>query len=112
MTAIVTEAMVATSGPVTVLRLEEWWVIHAPVDWFGEYEDRLNELFGRIVAFPEGGRNSSRAEIVLTAFASMIVAASASGVRWLKGDADPADPICEWIRQHPTLRRMVAYRWE
>ncbi|WP_095988978.1 hypothetical protein [Cystobacter fuscus] len=113
MSAIVTEAILVTSGPVTALRRDRWWVIYSPLDWFGEYSEKIDELFGRIVPFPEGGRNSSRAEIVLTAFASSVVTASATRVQWIKKrDIASVDPTAAWVQQSQPLGRLVAFLWE
>jgi len=82
------------------------------MDWLGTHPDYAPEaFFFRIVAFPEAGRNSMRAEILLTAFAQQVVTVSANNQSIIKGNVSQADDIWRLIASRPDWKRTVAFRF-
>jgi hypothetical protein len=71
--------------PLTISTVGEWWILSSNVDWLGK--DYLEQgLFSRILPDPRGGPNGYRQEILLAAFARLLVVADTAEVVWLKGD--------------------------
>jgi hypothetical protein len=73
---LVEEATRAGATSVEVRRQVDWTSVSADVDWL------LNDVaaFFAPVSYPEGGRNSARVEVALTAFCDAVVTATAAGV--------------------------------
>lgn len=65
-----------TSGVETldVTEIDGWWILAANQDWLPSEEDGLRP-FRELVHFPEAGVNASRSEILLTAFARVVITA-------------------------------------
>ena len=71
--------------PVTISTVGEWWIFSSHTDWIGkDYVAR--GLFSRMLPDVRGGPNGYRQEILLAAFARLLVVADAKEVVWLKGD--------------------------
>jgi hypothetical protein len=71
--------------PAHVGRVGPWWEISSPTDWLAR--DGIGiEAFGRIVPFPIAGPDSHRCEILLAAFAEVVVTSGSDGIHWIKGD--------------------------
>ena len=92
------------------MRNGDWWIISSNVDWLATCPDYApEELFFNIVALPEAGPNSMRAEILLTAFAQQVVTVSADHQSIIKGDVSQADDIWRLIASRPNWKRTVAF---
>ena len=48
-------------------RLNDWWLVASDTNWMEHPSFTVQELFGRVVAAPELGPNSMRAEVILAA---------------------------------------------
>lgn len=110
-THVVSEALLLGGSETCTMHRGDWWVISSNVDWLATCPDYApEELFFRIVAFPEAGPNSMRAEILLTAFAQQVITASADQQSIIKGQASQADDIWQLIASRPGWKRTVAFR--
>jgi hypothetical protein len=72
--------------PAQVNRVQQWWQVSSATDWLAGSGIGLG-AFTRIVPFPAAGQNSFHSEILLTAFADVVVTSGADGVTWIKGDS-------------------------
>lgn len=92
----------------TVLKHEEYWVLHAKSDWLELSEHSVQKLFTRIVPAPEQGANSMRSEVIAAAYASEL--ATFDGHTWLeiRGEIPPAVRVfCETL---PNIARLIVLR--
>ena len=111
-THIVSEALLLGGSETCTVRSGDWWMISSNVDWLATCPDYApEELFFHIVAFPEAGPNSMRAEILLTAFAQQVVTVSADHQSIITGNVSQADNIWQLIASRPDLKRTVAFRF-
>jgi hypothetical protein len=110
-TQIVSEVLLLGGHEVCAIRDDAWWVIGSNVDWLGNHPDySAKELFFRIVAFPEAGANSMRAEILLMAFAQDVITTGAEGQVVIKGKVEESETVWRLIASHPGWKRAVAFR--
>lgn len=63
---LVAEALRGRATSVRILRFTDWWIVAGDTDWLGSDAERS---FRMVVSYPEGGVNSMRAELLVTAFA-------------------------------------------
>jgi hypothetical protein len=72
---LVDEALILGATDIGVVRELGWHAVGADLDWFtaGQYQAGDDELFRRVLAFPERGQNSLRVEILVAAFADDVV---------------------------------------
>jgi hypothetical protein len=111
-TQIVSEVLLLGGSEICTVRSGDWWLISSNMDWLGTHPDYAPEaFFFRIVAFPEAGPNSMRAEILLTAFAQQVVTVSADNQSIIKGNVSQADDIWRLIASRPDWKRTVAFRF-
>jgi hypothetical protein len=89
-------------GECRIAERDGWWVVSSDVDWLAHASVSVERLFTRVVAAPEHGDHSLRAEVVINAFASD-VAVWNGDVVVIKGEP-PASAI--W----PHGRRALAFR--
>ena len=109
-THIVSETFVLGGGETCAVRSGDWWIIRSDVDWLGTHPDYAAEaLFFHIVALPEAGPNSMRAEILLTAFTQKVVTVSASGRLIIKGEVAPTEEIWQLIESCAGWKRAIAF---
>jgi hypothetical protein len=109
-THIVGEVLLLGGSETYTMRNGDWWIISSNVDWLATCPDYApEELFFNIVALPEAGPNSMRAEILLTAFAQQVVTVSADHQSIIKGDVSQADDIWRLIASRPNWKRTVAF---
>ena len=110
-TQIVGEVLLLGGHEACAIRDDAWWVIGSNVDWLGNHPDySAKELFFRIVAFPEAGANSMRAEILLMAFAQDVITKGAEGQVVIKGKVEESAKVWRLIASHPGWKRAVAFR--
>ena len=108
---LVAEALAVVSGPVLARKVGDWWLVWCRDDWFREHARDLPRLFHSIIPFPEGGRNTSRKEVVLAAFASRVVTGLGSERQWVKGSTT-SDPSLEHaVAEHGGNGRFIAFVW-
>lgn len=67
------DALLLGASRTLVVHDGEWWAVAADADWFSPAPIPADELFRRIVPFPEAGVNSMRSEVLLTAFADDVL---------------------------------------
>lgn len=110
-THIVGEVLILGGSETYTMRNGDWWIISSNVDWLAMCPDYApEELFFNIVALPEAGPNSMRAEILLTAFAQQVVTVSADHQSIIKGDVSQADDIWRLMASRPNWKRTIAFR--
>lgn len=102
------------SLPVHVDCVDGWWIVVSDKDWLIQPDRPVSmQNFHHIVPFPEAGREASRSEILLTAFASAVVTCGATdGMTWITGDPNKwllPPKILEYFLR-PTLGRAVAFK--
>ncbi|MFE0757912.1 hypothetical protein ACFW16_28385 [Inquilinus sp. NPDC058860] len=94
--------------PLTISVTGEWWILSSNVDWLGK-DYLARGLFSRIVPDPRGGPNGYRQEILLAAFARLLVVADAAEVVWLKGDPEIEALPMEAVQLRRLGARTIAY---
>jgi hypothetical protein len=108
---LVGDASILTNRPVTLLRQDCWWIIAGEQDWLTTSPWATEEeLFTRIVPFPEAGANSMRAEVLLAAFATDIVTMKQGNPRVIKGAIAADAEIWKSMKSRPEWQRVVAFR--
>jgi hypothetical protein len=111
--AIVGDALILTGGPVTVFRRGDWWVIGCEEDWMTRQSSgSVDDLFFKMVAFPEAGPNSMHSEVLLTAFATEVLTKESTTVRTIKGFVEEDDEVYGLLHTRPQWKRGVAFRIE
>jgi hypothetical protein len=109
-TNLVSEALILGGHETCTLRQGEWWIIGSEVDWLRTHPDYSpRDLFFRIVAFPEAGANSMRAEILLTAFAHKVITVSGDGRDVIKGRVSQTAGIWRVLESRLGWTRAVAF---
>lgn len=103
---VAAEALRCGAGCVKIDRREQWWIIAADRDWLGE-RDAL-QAFRRLVSYPEGGENSMRSEILLTAFARDVVTRAHGETVAIKGETDASQQAL--LASLSKAGRLVAFR--
>jgi len=109
--SIAGDSLTLTGGPVTVFRRGDWWFVGCEEDWMAlPSGPSVDELFCRIVAFPEAGPNAMHSEILLTAFARDVLLKEGGTLRALKGSMPEADEARGTLLRDPRWQRAVAFR--
>lgn len=83
---LVTQALALGGTLVSVQRVSDWWIVSSDGDWF--LPGPVAEQFRRLTPLPELGVNTTRVEVVLTAFASA-VATKERGTAWVTVSGEP-----------------------
>jgi hypothetical protein len=90
-------------GSCTIRHQGEWWIVGSDVDWLDHSVD-VPQLFGRVIAAPQHGQHSMRAEVLVAAFATSVWT-TLRGVRTrIQGDEPPASV---WEEVAPYWRTIV-----
>jgi len=109
-THIVSETFILGASETCAVHRGHWWIIRSDVDWLKTHPDYTpEELFLRIVALPQAGPNSMRAEILLTAFAQKVITVETHGRSIIKGDIAQTDDIWRLIESYSGWKRAVAF---
>jgi hypothetical protein len=112
--ALAHDALLLGARRVLIAREQDWMIVAADVDWLrvsGIYRHGLppQEIFRRIVTFPEDGVNAMRHEILATAFATDVVSATPSERFIVSGEM--SDDAAIWPLLCPDgFARGVAFR--
>jgi hypothetical protein len=87
-TQMVRDLILIGAVPVRVDYIDGWWSISAERDWLVQTDGAPSLWnFYNIVHFPQVGREACRSEILLTAFADVLVTRGAEGeLIWISGD--------------------------
>ncbi len=86
-------------------------MVGSDVDWLTNHKEHsVKELFVRIVALPQAGPNSMRAEILLTAFTEAVITMTGNDCLRIKGDIPPEAEIWSTMKSQTHLKRLVAFR--
>ncbi len=96
---------------VTILKKDDWWLVASEFDWIensGGYS--IEEIFSRIIPFPEDGQNSVRGEILLKAFAQDVFTESTSNSTVIKDRISQKIRIWLDTQKNSSLKRIIAFR--
>ena len=100
-----------TNGPVTIFRRGEWWFVGCEKDWMAcQSSGSVDDLFSRVVPFPEAGPNCMHSEVLLTAFAKDVLLRERATLRILKGGVAMDDEIRSILQRTPQWKRGVVFR--
>jgi hypothetical protein len=84
--------------PIHIERIDSWWVVSSEKDWLVTADGAVStKPFFHIVAFPAAGDNSHRSEVLLTAFADVVVTCGVDGLTWIRPDAR-CPPLSDGVR--------------
>lgn len=112
-TNLVGDAVLLTGAAATVCRGPgPWWIVGCEKDWLalGATAGNPCQAFQRLLPFPEAGANSVRSEVLLTAFAEVVISVGPEG-RWVGlGTVDDSDPVWTRIEKRERWQRSVAFR--
>jgi len=103
---VAAEALLCGASCVKIDRREQWWILTADRDWLGE-RDAL-QAFRRLVSYPEGGENSMRSEVLLTAFAADVITVAHGEMVAIRGEADASQQT--FLASFSKSGRLVAFR--
>jgi hypothetical protein len=107
---IAADALILRASRTLAVHADPWWAVAADVDWLAAAPVPVDELFRRIVPFPEAGVNSMRSEILLTAFADDVLTWNGNDQPYrLKGVADDWHAIRNKLAD-ATWKRVIAFR--
>jgi hypothetical protein len=110
---IVSDVLLLTDGRVAAFRKDTWWVIASSVDWIGvKLGLSVEDVFSRILPFPQAGANSMHGEVLLTAFAQDVVTQSDNERHVIKGNVPTSDGVWDIINSDSGWKRVVAFRLE
>jgi hypothetical protein len=110
-TNIISDALLLTGGPVTVLKKHDWWIIGSEIDWVENQSDySIDELFSRIISYPEAGQNSMRGEVLLMAFADDVVTIDNKKTLVIKSSTDIDINFLLLLQSENHWKRIVAFR--
>jgi hypothetical protein len=110
-TNLVGDALLLVDKPVTALKQSEWWIVFCESDWILKKSDyTIEEMFSRIIPFPEAGQNSMRSEVLLTAFANDVVTTLDNEITVIKGGLDTRDEKVFNSQSNNLAKRIVAFR--
>ncbi|MCX7360351.1 MAG: hypothetical protein NTV97_00415 [Alphaproteobacteria bacterium] len=89
--------------PARVDQRGNWIFISSQRDWLASRDGiPTKNPFFHVMPYPEGGQNSHRAEILLSAFAAAVISVGSDGVEWIVSNADhhplPDDATVEQVR--------------
>jgi len=109
--ALVADALCLGAFPVTADRIDDWFVVAAKLDWI-RAETNLSVLdsFHRVQIFHQHRRNSTRANIMLTAFTKEVVTVGADGPTLIKGEESTLLGIVRTLESRYPGSRVVAFR--
>jgi len=94
---VMADVLLLGGGEFRVGSRENWWFASSNTDWMKDNRFGTEELFSRVIADPRLGEHSMRAEILLNAFASDVVAAAPGQSLLVKGQAPSAQLINDQI---------------
>lgn len=106
---LVFDAFVAGARRVLVEKVDRWWVIGSPFDWFAGVPGSTEELFHRIVSTPHVGDNTHRHEIVVAAFANAVVVYRDASLQWQQGSVGDLSALESFVKVHMPDWRVVAF---
>ncbi|MCX7365569.1 MAG: hypothetical protein NTV97_27615 [Alphaproteobacteria bacterium] len=87
--ALLQQLILLGATPARVERRGNWIFISSERDWLASSDSvPTKRPFFHVVPYPEGGQNSHRAEILLSAFAAAVVSVGSDGVQWIVSNAD------------------------
>src|SRR5256885_1322137 len=95
---------------VQIMEVNDWLLVAADLDWIKKSaQTGINDVFSRIIPFPQAGVNSMRSEVLLGAFADDVFTADTSGHEIVKGQA-PKDSDVYRAAKEENWARVVAFR--
>jgi hypothetical protein len=109
--ALVTDALCLGAHPVIADRLDEWYVVAAKLDWIrAETKLTVQESFHRVQIFHKHRQNSTRANIIVTAFTKEVVTIGPEETTFIKGDEQALSQVARALAQKYLGHRIVAFR--
>jgi hypothetical protein len=108
---IVGDALILTKGPVTAFRQGDWWFVGCEEDWMARLSSgSVDDIFSKIVAFPEAGPNSMHSEVLLAAFSEDVLVKEGEVLYTVKGCVSEEDEAWTVLRRASRWKRGVAFR--
>jgi hypothetical protein len=109
--ALACDALCLQAYPVFIDKIEDWYVVHAELDWI-KIETKLSvELsFHRVQVFHQHRQNSTRANIIITAFSQEVITVGTDGCLVIKGDATLLSSFALNLQHKYPRHRVVAFR--
>ena len=74
-----------------ILRRDSWWIVSADIAWLSHDKHSLRYLFTHLVPFPEAGDNSTRSEVLVSAFAKDVAVEMEGIIQQVIGQDHPFD---------------------
>ena len=110
-THVLGDALLAGATETCTIRVGDWWLVGSDVDWLAaDKQYTMQRLFARIVALPEAGPNSMRAEILLSAFTEAVITAGGDDCLTIRGDVPEDAEIWCVMKSRTHFKRLVAFR--
>ena|SRR5258706_10571055 len=111
-TQLVRDLILVGSIPLQVDCIDGWWLVSSGKDWLLSPGGGVTlRSFRHIVHFPEAGREACHSEILLSAFADVVVTRGENGeVTWISGDQERWISPKEILGQLMRDGRTVAFR--
>jgi len=104
------DALILGGRNVGILRHDTWWIVGADEDWLVHPQLSTEDLFARLVAFPEAGDNSVRSEILVSVFAQDVVLFLDRIGTSLRGKPIP-NVVSEIVANRSEWRRAISFQW-
>ena len=101
---VVHDAFVSKVKSMKIEQIENWWIIAGINDWLSYKNLSINDLFNKLIPFPEMGQECHRSEILLTAFADNIFTVLDKSFRWITPKIEIPIEIENWLRNNNYVR--------
>ena len=107
---LVQEALCLGATDIGVVDLHGWLAVGADIDWFhaGRFQAGVDDIFDRIVAFPELGQNTMRFEVLIAVAAASTITLTPSSRRVVSGSCDVIDDFATLLNER-RWKRLVAF---
>lgn len=104
--ALVTDAT-AQGARCTVASWGNFWTVSSDADWLEHGQHSVRELFDRVVAAPQHGANSMRAEVLLHAFCADV---ATCGDGWVYVAGNVPEDLRRVVEADRSSARTVVFR--
>lgn len=104
---VMSDVLEIGGGECRIVQRDGWWFVSSDVDWL-VHDLSLRELFQRVVAAPQHGEHSMRAEVLVTAYAEDVFAVSRGNENAIKGLA-PRRPLLDSVVQNNWTQGLLAF---
>jgi len=110
---VVADILFLPGASVLTTARNPWWIVASDCDWVERYrrERSVNEFFTTVSAFPERSVNDLHGEVIVAAFAKVLITATAKGtVENVVGDACCDAVLTEISKVFPSWERLLAFQ--